>query len=523
MATPPFLEHLGLTEAVTDEREIKRAYARLLKQIDQEADPAGFQQLREAYETSIGWFGWRAHQQEMQAQDEAQQVEGDAAQEATAAGMQDSPASVETPSEAPHAGDPRGRHIDDVLPPEPAVPEAAAPEPAPTPEIPLAQANAAALFDAHFAQPFTSEEDAAQRLHLCLDDDDRLIDLEARAIFEYRIAHALAEGYTEGKHFLWKAAQATFGWDEDHTRLRQFGRAGQVLENALNEQDFFERQDELRINYQARLMERLRGEQMPHDSEFSNLIPPLEWMLATYPNLMWIATKAENVHKWREHHQKLPAHLQANQQPAEEERPTPPAPQPESSSRSGYFVFMLCFMGLMAFLRMLGNGPSDPGTYKIDADTLQAQMDDIKRKAQVAVPPSPSTLTASDLAQANGLSAGPRDLAACREGAELVQRLRVGIAKPDPLGRNFDAFIVECVKRKLWPTTGDPASVAALDNAPVPSGRMQVITPGGVLPPSSAQDFPATPSLGGDIPGVTLPEDSSGPLLGNKKSTFQGF
>jgi len=150
-------------------------------------------------------------------------------------------------------------------------------------------------------------------------------------------------------------------------------------------------------------------------------------------------------------------------------------------------------------------------------------MDDIKRKAQVAVPPSPSTLTASDLAQANGLSAGPRDLAACREGAELAQRLRVGIAKPDPLGRNFDAFIVECVKRKLWPTTGDPASVAALDNAPVPSGRMQVITPGGVLPPSSAQDFPATPSLGGDIPGVTLPEDTSGPLLGNKKPTFQGL
>lgn len=380
METPPFLEHLGLTEAISDEREIKRAYARLLKQIDQEADPAGFQKLREAYESSLGWFGWRAHQQAMQAQEDAERQAISSAEEApTATTATDEPAAPM----AQHAGDPRGRHIDDVLPPEP-VEEAAPPaEPAAEPEIPRPQAHAAALFDEHFSTPCT-EDDAAARLAACL-DDDRLIDLEARAIFEYRIAHALAEGYTEGKHFLWKAAQVTFGWDEDHTRLRQFGRAGQVIENALNEQDFFERQDLSRIAYQTRVMERLRGDQLPQDTEFANLIPALEWMLATYPNLLWISTKAETVQRWRERHQQLAPHLQARygqeqvQVPASE--PASPLKHRDSWS-GGYFLFMVCFMGLMGLLRYMGSNHT-PSKYEADTAQRIEIQESVNRANQV--------------------------------------------------------------------------------------------------------------------------------------------
>ena len=54
------LERLGLRDdaALVD---IRRAYARELKLIDQERDAAGFQLLRQAYEEAVEWTKWRDH------------------------------------------------------------------------------------------------------------------------------------------------------------------------------------------------------------------------------------------------------------------------------------------------------------------------------------------------------------------------------------------------------------------------------------------------------------------------------
>jgi len=72
---PPFLAALEVDPAAElDERTLRRAYARKLKQIDVETEPERFQALREALERGLSWLVWRDQQRLADAAREASEA-----------------------------------------------------------------------------------------------------------------------------------------------------------------------------------------------------------------------------------------------------------------------------------------------------------------------------------------------------------------------------------------------------------------------------------------------------------------
>ncbi|XLZ71599.1 TonB C-terminal domain-containing protein [Massilia sp. SR12] len=204
----PFLIRLGLRPDV-DAKDIRRAYSRELKKIDQEADPTGFQELREAYETALNWH---AHMQFEAAQQAAQ----------------------DTPSE-----------------PLPEQAPVAAPPPVPDPALVMEQEDPYQLADQAFEKLLASTGMLVQRndsrnralwkavLQRSL-DDDRLLNLTARAIFEARIIQLLASGWKPGHETLFVVANDIFEWERDRNRILQFGEAGGMVNRAIDEWKVYE-------------------------------------------------------------------------------------------------------------------------------------------------------------------------------------------------------------------------------------------------------------------------------------------
>lgn len=207
----PFLIRLGLRPDA-DAKDIRRAYARELKKIDQSADPAGFQDLREAYEVALQWH---AHQQFTAAQE--------AAHETGAA-----PEPAAEPPALPESA-----------------PAPAAPEPEPEHDDPYFLADQAfQKFGASIAMLVQRNDARHQSLWRTVLqrslDDDRLLNLTARTIFEARLAHLLASGWQPGHETLFVVASEVFEWVRDSRRILQFGEAGAMVNRAIDEWKLYE-------------------------------------------------------------------------------------------------------------------------------------------------------------------------------------------------------------------------------------------------------------------------------------------
>jgi tetratricopeptide (TPR) repeat protein len=293
-----FLQRLSLG-GDADERAIRRAYARELKLIDQEADPAGFQSLREAYDTAMYWV---RHKEEF----EDEELEDDFPQPALEAVIGQDLAQPAQPAQPPPAPSPR--------PPE----YPAAGQPPILPRAEQLDSDHDALAEAVFTdflqraaaiaheRPVTPDAPWRRELRTSL-DDPRLINIIARETFERRVADLLVSGWRPGHESLLVAAVNTFGWSDDRRRVFSLGRSGAVLDAAIDERATFDLQADAQRDAQRQLIERLRDPQAPGTRELVRNSATLETLIARFPTWLALITDVDNVVRWRKQNDQLPA------------------------------------------------------------------------------------------------------------------------------------------------------------------------------------------------------------------------
>jgi hypothetical protein len=223
--TFPFLVRLGL-DTGADAREIRRAYARELKKIDQEADPGSFQDLRQAYEVALQWHAHQefarleaAHPIAMEAAEPAPRPEPAAP----------APAALEPSPEPAHGSAP--------------VPAATAPEPAPEDPYRLADLAFTEFQSGAEALVLKNESRHQSRWRELLQaalEHESLLNLTARTIFEARIVHLLATGWRPGHETLFVVASEVLDWARDSRRIQQFGEAGAMVDRAIDQWKLYE-------------------------------------------------------------------------------------------------------------------------------------------------------------------------------------------------------------------------------------------------------------------------------------------
>jgi len=316
-----FLAALELDETA-DARAIRRAYARKLKTIDQQADAAGFQALREAYETALDWAAYEAQERQ-----EAQTV-------------------VAVP--APAA---------ENAPAAPAVTlEEDQPEPAPSAEAQLANIVWERFVDGRQALLQTGrlgDPDAWHEVLRARLQDEELIHIGARMQFEWRIVHILGNGWQPGHEALFPAAVGAFDWARDRRLLSQFGYFGDLLNAAIDERALFDSQAIAVRSVQERIAMLLRREQPADAREIVQSMAELRKMQERFPSLLQMVTNAESVEYW--HAQHPASEIDEEQRIAKRNR-----------HWDALFIFVV--VGFFAFLAYKGATPT-PESQRLRAGT----------------------------------------------------------------------------------------------------------------------------------------------------------
>jgi hypothetical protein len=505
MRRTAFLERLAL-DGSADERAIRRAYARELKRIDPETDPAAFQDLREAYEAALDWARWnQAQRQELQTDAVPEPVP-----EAPSAGL---------PAQVPEGDAP----IPELITPEPLPTPAQTGLPSePTPE--QAAARSFAILLQRLADlPSSSAPDADRRYRLALDSAlaaPLLTNIAARDAFEWHVAKKLASGWQPGHESLLVAAAGAFGWDQDRRHLARFGPVGGILDRAVDESIAFHDQRKRVRARQGKVIARLRDPAPPSHGELIGKLAVADEIAGRFPTWFSLVTSMENLDTWRRLDDSVPGWRRRLAFNAPRRKPDPVAQPLDPGPVLKWFaavVVVLLLRGLFEtpparklpdmapseyprvvevvkdgdLLRIVPVRPAPDNLARLappssDADRRQDQPPQVDVKQITSSPPM--TLTKSTCDETVALA---RHYIASGVGPDAV-------FGPD-LARRFLGDVGACIEAGMWPREpgegGKPFGHKELADAKPQGflGQLKTVIAQGAIDPQAADRSPRLP------------------------------
>ncbi len=338
---PPFLAVLEIEDAPDlDERSLRRAYARRLKTIDVEAEPERFQALREALDQSLRWLAWR-----------------DRARLAAAAPppASDPLDSIEAEKASPAASEP-------ITTTQAAVSTPAAPARPSSEEI-------AALVFAHFEQQAAAgfDDEAPVRAALSLAvADERLVNLDTRAFFEWNVARMLAKGWRRGHEHVIAPAIEIFGWNSDHARLAHFGQVGALLSAAMRERSVFDSLTEPQRTALIPMLARIRNATPADPKLLHEEVPALQFLVQRAPNWLRIVSPVDPVNERFEMWRRMQASAPQSAKIAPSLGPQPEFVRRKPASATGpgtlVMIGVLILIVFSNLARLSSGGPSIAST-----------------------------------------------------------------------------------------------------------------------------------------------------------------